>query len=279
VPMVYRLLRAFEIEETAALCGAGFFALTPSLILFLPQGDQAYPGLACGIVIAWVSALRSKPWTGAVIFGALLALGLFFSSVFLMLGLFLAIYGLLYVGDRGSRGFVRAAHASFLAILTVALLYFLLWLATGFNPIETFTTAARRSQGGLVDLARPWPRHLAFDFADIALGTGWISVLLIVFGAVETSRRWGWRQPQFRLVFIGSLQVIMAVLVAVFPGEEARLMLPIMVLLMAPIGIELARWPWRSRMVAYLALVIIVAVLAQNMIFLYLGPEIEGVGR
>jgi hypothetical protein len=74
-------------------------------------------------------------------------------------------------------------------------------------------------------------------------------------------------------------QVLIAVAVAVFPGENARLMLPLMPLLMAPIGIELARWNWPARIAVFVALVLVTAAIWQNMIPLYMGEEIEGVPR
>jgi hypothetical protein len=276
VPMTYALMRAFALGEQAALAAASFFALTPSLILFFPQGDQAYPAWACAMLITWRAALHSQSrrwWLLAAAFGALLAVGLFFSAVFLMLGLFLAVYTMLFAADEPRRGFVRAAEASIVAVLTVCMLYMLLAVATGFDPVETFFTAARRSQAHLVELARPWPLHSALDVLDIALGLAWTSVPLIAFGAMYAWRRWSWRESQFRLVFLGLLQMAVAIAVAVFPGENARLMLPLMPLLMAPIGMELARWPMRYRMAMYATLLVILAVYNQNMVFLNVDPN------
>jgi hypothetical protein len=56
-------------------------------------------------------------------------------------------------------------------------------------------------------------------------------------------------------------------------------MLPLMPLLMMPIGLELSRWPVRARTTTFVLLLLSLAIIAQNMIFLYLGPEIEGVPR
>ncbi|MEO6435337.1 MAG: hypothetical protein ABIP55_06195, partial [Tepidisphaeraceae bacterium] len=236
VPMTYRLARLFDIDELSAFCAASFFALTPSLLLFVPQHDQTYPALACLMILTWCAALRRGPrWTAAA-FGGLLALSLFLSAVFLMLGLFLSVYTLLYVGDRGCRGAFQVLVRGTVTVLAVVGFYLMLYLATGFDPVETFFTSARRSQAHIVELQRPWPMHSLLDLADIALGIGWIAVPLIAWGAAFVWRTWNWRQPQFRLVFLGLMQVAMAVAVAVFPGENARLMLPIMPLLMAPIG-------------------------------------------
>jgi hypothetical protein len=279
IPATYRLARAYGLDEAQSFSAASFFALIPSLILFFPQGDQAYPLLACFLLVSWAAALQRDRWWYPAIFGALLAFALFFSAVFLMLGLFLAVHTLLYIADRGGKGLLHASVAAAIAIGSVIALYGLLWIFTGFDPIATFQMSAARSQAHLVELHRPWPLHSALDVLDIALGTGWISVPLIIFGALTAWRTWDWHQPQFRVVFIGLLQIVMAIAVAVFPGENARLMLPLMPLLMLPIGIELGRWKPAARIATYAALLLVLAVLAQNMNFLYLGEEIDHLPR
>lgn len=278
VGCTYWLIRFFGGTEEAAFYGASYFALCPSLILFLPQFDQAYTVLSCLLLIAWGASLRVGGRLATVAFGALLALLLFLTPTFLMFGVFLAVYTLLHIADHGKRGLIRAIERSLIVIMTIVLLYVILFAATGFDPIATFTTAASRSQAHLVSLIRPWPLHSLFDLADIALGTGWISVPLMAFGALSAWRASGrnWRDQFVRLIFLGLLQVLMVVAVALFPGENARLLLPMMPLLMAPIGYEVSRWPAGARLTAYGCLWLITTVICQNMTFLYMGPELDG---
>jgi hypothetical protein len=277
VAATYALMRTFALPRDAAVLAAAFFAMTPSLVLFFPQGDQTYPLLGCLMIVAWTIALRRPGRDGmlaAAVFGAMLALGLFFSAVFLMYGVILAVLTILAIADDPTQaGFVRAAERCLIAVVTIGALYLALFFATNFDPIATFQTAAARSQADLVKLQRPWPLHSALDIADIILGTGWISAPLIAWGAWATWRRLGWRSPVFRLVFLGMLNVLTAVAVAVFPGENARLMLPLTPLLMAPIGIELARWPARARTVAFATLVLVTCAIGQNMTFLNVDPN------
>jgi hypothetical protein len=277
----YRLIRTLGLDEAAAFYGAAYFALIPSLVLFFPQFDQAYPLLVCLLLILWIGALRSGGRLRAMGFGLLLAFVLLLTPMFLMLGAFMGIYALLHIGDRRSAGLVRAIELAAWSLPMLVAVFTILWLAFGYDPIQTFTTAARMSQAHLVALQRPWPLHSFFDLVDIALGIGWMSVPLLVMGTI-----WLWRRREIhgaetpsRLVTLGLVQVLLAVAVAVFPGENARLMLPMMPLLMAPIGAELSRWNWRARSAVYLVLVLISAVIVQNMIGLYMGPEIEGVPR
>ena len=279
VAVTYQLARFFGHDEDAAVCGATFFACTPSLLLFWPQGDQAYPLIACGVLITWVGALRGgrrSRWLAAAC-GALMMLGTFLSAVFLMLGVFLLVWTLLELADRKQVFHVLLRGA--IAAGTFVALYVVLYAALGFDPVDTFFTANRRSQAHLVELQRPWPLHTPLDLVDIALGTGWISVPLLIWGAAATWRSFGRGSPQRRVVFVGLLQVAMSVAVAVFPGENARLMLPLLPLLMIPIGVELSRWPATWRFAVFALLVLITAATCQNMVFLYMGFEIDAVPR
>jgi hypothetical protein len=275
VAAAYAFIRRFGGDQATAFQGATYFALCPSLILFLPQFDQAYPILSCLLLITWAAALERR-WI-SIVFGALLALAIFLSPTFLMFGMFLAVYTLLHIRDGGSPAFVRAVERSVLAIATVILLYVLFYAATGFNPIQTFLVANQRSQAHLVSLQRPWPAHSFFDLLDIALGLGWIAVPLIVWGTRAACAESG--SKICRLAWLGIMQVLVAVAVAVIPGENARIFLPMMPLLMPPLGVELSRWPLKARVAVYLTLVLLTAVICRNMIFLYMGPEIEGVPR
>ena len=51
------------------------------------------------------------------------------------------------------------------------------------------------------------PADLRTALLDIALGTGWISVPLIAIGTAYAWRTFDWRDPRFRLVFLGLLLV------------------------------------------------------------------------
>ncbi len=278
VAATYAMIRYFGASQDDAFCGASFFALTPSLVLFLPQFDQVYPALGCLLLISWGAALRPGGRPYALAFGALFALLMFITAMFLMLGVFLAACTLLHIYDRGLAGLFRAVERSLIVLVTIAVLYLLLELATGFDALATFNAATTRADAYIVNLARPWPLHTAWDIYDVALGTGWISYPLAVLGAVAAWRiGGGWCSPLFRLVFLGLLQISMAVGVSIFPGENARLMLWAMPMIMIPIGIELARgWPPGARLTVYFCLWLITVTICRNMTFLYMGPELDG---
>ena len=128
----------------------------------------------------------------------------------------------------------------------------------------------------LIPLIRPFPRHILFDVLDFALGSGWISFLLVLFLLVATGRHLFDRTPRNRFVLLALLQIGVVAGAALLPGETARLWMVLMPLLMAPVGFELATWPPRYRAVAYGCLWLMLVVICQNMTFIYMGPELDG---
>lgn len=270
------LLRVFSRDADAAFCAASFLAMCPSLVLFLPQFDQSYATIGCVILGLWGSAARKGNALAAIGCGAVLALGLFMSYIFLVLGFFIVASWLLLASDRGAEAFWRAAIMGMLALATVAGLYGLLYAFTGFDPIATFHSISREQAKDLLPLIRPFPRHIFFDVLDFALGSGWISFLLVTFYLLSAGRSIFDRSPRNRLVLLALLQIGVVAGAALLPGETARLWLLLMPLLMAPIGFELATWPARARMVVFGCLWIILVVICQNMTFIYMGPELDG---
>ncbi len=265
----YWLIRRLGKDADAAWCGASFMALCPSLILFFPQFDQFYPAVACAMVLTWCEALEQRSIRLAVLFGVVLTLATFMSYILLVMGLFLAVYTILYAGRERLTGIDRIAQYAILAISTCVLLYAILWQATGFNPIATLQAANALQEKDLIPLMRPFPGHIAWDVYDFALGSGWIGFaiagLLFVghFTALGLAAR--------RLVWIALLQIAVVAAAALLPGETARLWMLLYPMLMVPIGFELARWPARYRLIVFIALLLLTTVIGQNMIFMNMG--------
>jgi hypothetical protein len=279
VVATYRLVRYFGGRDDAAFCAASFMAMTPSLVLFLAQFDQVYPALAALLMLTWAVALERRRVTLAIAFGALLASALFLSYIFLVCGVFLAAFTLLFMYDHGRRGVWRAVTYSAIAVVTIVLLYLMLAAATYYDPIETTRVITELQMADLIPLERPFPRHILFDLIDFALGSGWISVVLAAFYLAHARghvvRLFGQARAQ-RLVFLALLQIAVVACAALLPGETARLWMLMLPLLMAPVGLELARWPMRYRVVVYACLWLVLVATCQNMTFIYMGPELDG---
>lgn len=102
---VYLMARGLQ-GRRAALVAAAFSAAIPSLLLFSPGLDQAYPVLALGACwLAYRAGERRSLWR-AVVCGLVVSLGLFFTLAFVVVagwsGL-LAIVGLRRAERAGSR--------------------------------------------------------------------------------------------------------------------------------------------------------------------------------
>lgn len=282
-PATYAMLRQLGCGRDGAFCGAAFMAITPSLVLFWPQFDQAYVSIACGLVGLWAAALNAKRLGRGVLlaaaFGLLLALASFASYTLLTLGVVLALQTILHVGDTRGRGTAWAMGACGAAFASVGIAYLLLWAITGFDPVATYVQITTSLGHDMVGLARPFPRHIPFDLLDYALGLGWVGALLAAM-AIAAMGRGVWRifshGPVERVTFLALLQLLAIAFTGLLPGETARTWMIYMPLMMAAIGAELSGWPARARWVAYGCLWVIGVVICQNMTFIYMGPEFDG---
>lgn len=268
VAATYLLLRQLCGDAEAAFCGASFFALCPSLVLFFPQFDQLYPIVACAMIGLWAVALARGSDRYAVGFGLVLALALFLSYIFLVLGVFLGGLALLRVADRGRRGLAGAARRGAVALTTVATAYALFWWASGFDPIATYRAAARLQVEGQQLLNRPYPLHVVFDILDFALGSGWISYLLVAYFLLGRPDPSPLAPTRRRLVLLGFLQVLVVAVLGLLPGESARLWMLMYPLLMIPIGLELAGWGLWPRLAVYAVVWFLTTAVGQNMAFI-----------
>jgi hypothetical protein len=258
VPATYWLLRSLQIEREPAFAAASYLALTPSLVMLLPQFDQLYPILACTLIVTWIAAIQHGGTWRAIGFGIMLAVTTFFAFNLLAIGVFLLGYVLLDAQQRHSlRPLIRQ---SFIAIATFSLIYLFLWTLAGYRPIETFIVALHEQHRMQVTCNRDcWPLHLPTDLADFALGIGYIALPLILFSCLRR------RLPHVRLLALIAAQVAIVWLTGLMRCETARLWLFMFPLILLPVGIELATWQRQHRLVVYACLWFIVLMLTQNL--------------
>lgn len=268
VPGTYLLIRLLASDERAAFAGASFMGLCPSLVVFCPMFDQTYPAVACAMVLAWSCAVKKQSTAWAMAFGVVLMLATFMSYILLVPGFFLATWTLLHARRYDAAHWIRLGLLSLLAIGTVGALYATLYAATGFDPIGTFHTASYFAERSLIALARPFPKHMAWDVYDFALGSGWISFLLAGFALMH--RFASFSPDARRLILLGLGQVAVMASAAILPGEASRLWMLLYPFLMIAVGFELSRWPMPARLTVYALLVLITTVIVQNMLFMNL---------
>ena len=279
VPATFLLVRSIADDEPAALASASFMALCPSLILQFPLFDQVYPAIGCVMIYLWWRALRTGRLKYAIALGALLFVGTMMSHMVLVLGALLAAMTMFHIATRRTAGFVTVAIHGMLVLATVALLYVVLYAATGFDPIATFVTIMEHADWFIVMMRRPFPIHMLFDVYDFALGTAWISFVLVAMYLIRVRRtffRWPLHDPGQRLAFLALLQIIAYAGGAFLPGESSRLWLILMPLLAVPVGLELAQWSYGARVTVYACELLLMTVICQNIILINIGENLKG---
>jgi hypothetical protein len=261
IPTTYWLARVLDATRSAAFHAAACLALFPSMSLFFPLLDAMYVIGSCVLIGTWSIAVARNSTRAAIAFGAMLALLTFFVYNVLVIGVLLAAYGWI-LAPPGKRLGRIASHAA-VALATLLLLYVALWVATGFDPVANFS-AALRSQGHLLaGFERPYPATILFDLSDFSLGVGWIAVAPALFYLID--RAGPQTGPPRVLLVAGLLQLIMAAVTGLLPGETARVWAFLTPLVALPAGAELARWGRTSRLTAYFCMLVILTVLAQNL--------------
>jgi len=265
VVCTFLLLDVLLENSAAAFHGASFFALCPGLLLFFPEFDQIYPIFTAAMLTSWSLALKRRSIAYAAAFGAAVSVAIFWSYSLLLLGLFLAAYTLAGLAtDRATRLGSVAAYAAG-AVLIVCASYAVLWLATGFDAVGTFRAAVANQARLLPALRRPYPQTIFWDLFDFALGTGWISGLLVVFWLHRSALGTG----RSRLIaFLALGQIAAVAIIGLLQTETARVWIFMMPLVMIPIGLELQEWTARGRFAVYACLALVVAAIHQNMLFL-----------
>ncbi len=298
VPATWALVLELTGDREAAYWGAALMAMCPGLVLFLPEFDQFYPVYSCGLMILWVRALRTGSAGYAAACGGLFAFVCFQTFNFLVLGIFIAGYTLIVrlapspstLGEGGGEGFQsslgkdphpgplpeywargkweRVLRMSAWSAATLIVIYFVLWLWSGYNPVSTLLTGIRLHNLDMPATHRVWPHTVPFDLTDMALGTGWVCGILAVYYAVGAMKKTkGDRPPMFGIVLLSVAQLVGVALSGVIPGETARCWIFLFPLLLLPAGLELAGWPQRMRLAALGCLWLMTAMLSQNMVF------------
>ena len=253
-PATFALVRLLGAPADSAFHAASYAALCPGLILFYPEFDQTFPLLCAALLGTWVMALERDRGRWSACFGAVLALVAFTSYSLLVLGAFAFGYAVLFCAldpRRPARLSVVARHAA-IGLATTSCLYALFYAVTAFDPFATFVAAVENQARHAATLGRPWPATIPFDLLDFALGTGWLSFLLIGFGLA----RWRGRKLA-KLDWVVLLCIAQVMLVAVgglIPVETARVWLFMIPLFMLPVGLELSRWGFGGRMMVYVCL-------------------------
>lgn len=267
VPAVYRLMDSAGLSGGTAFAGASLAALSPGLILFFPEFDQIYPMLSCGLVVSWVSALRSGRSSSAAACGLWLAVACLFTYNLLVLGVYLVGYGVwAWRCDATTIG--RTIRQGTLALAVLVCCGLLTWATTGFDPITAFGTSWHLQRQLLGEIPRPYPATAFYDVTDFALGMGWIPFGLAGLGTCRWVRVRPLKDLPTALALLAWLQILVVTALALLPGETARVWLFMFPLLLIPAAGALDHFRSGARQVVYVCLCLLLTGICQNMVFI-----------
>ncbi len=268
IPAAYLLIKMLARDASAGMCGATFLALCPGFVLFFPMFDPAYILLSSALIGSWVIALERPSRFAAVALGVTLALTGAVSFNVLVIGLFMAAYPLFVLEGPLKQRMLRTAPLGAIAVATAAVLLLILQKITGYDAFSTFASAWRNQQILLETYGhtRLYPQTIPFDLTDFALGSGWVSVAVIVL--LLLNRR-ATDSRQFRIVLLCLAQPVAVAITGLLQLETARVWNFMLPLLMLPIGLELRTWPTPARVGVYLTLCLVTAAVAQNVRLIY----------
>ncbi len=267
---IYAFAGLWTRDRRERFTASAFYALVPALTLFFPEFDQVYPILSMLLMFFWVKALGASGVRPAVAAGAVLFLASFFAWNLMTLGAFLAYYGLysLWRAPEKRAAWRALVRASGAALGTVASLYGLLWLASGYDPFAALRRAMASQERFAAALHRAYAPFVVLDLYDFFLGAGVLAFAILLFHVRRQLRSGDARQTDLALTLIGLAVVLTVDLSGFLRGETARVWLFLQPLLVVPVALELARTPWRWKLAIFALQWWILACLKAKMTFL-----------
>jgi hypothetical protein len=228
--------------------------------------DPLYAALVAVMIALWVIAVQQDRVSIAAATGAVLTLTTFMTFNVLVIGFFMVAVALV-VNRTGAWGIAR--HAAVVAS-TCALLYAILWMAAGYNPLATFPSAWRNQHALLAAHSemRPYPESIWNDLIDFALGSAWISLVLVGSWAANALRGESQGRVVTRIVLLALSQLLVVAVSGLLQAETARIWNFMLPLLAIPIGISLKNGPRHLVMGTLACEILLLVVVFQNMKFL-----------
>ena len=267
IPATFILIRTLGGSQNGAFHGASYLSLCPGLVLFFPEFDQIYPLLICAVTIFWIIALKRNHLGFAAAFGAALFTLTFFSFGLLVIGFLLALLTLNFLLENPRRNIRYIVIQVIMGLSVMIIGYVVLWLITGYDPLATFLKALQNQARLAAAWQRPYPQTILFDFTDFALGTGWISFLIVGF-YLGRHRSANMQDYKLRMAAFCLLQIFIVGVLGLIPAETARVWIFLMPLLMFAVGEELAHWTTKARITVYACLWLILSAIHQNLVFI-----------
>jgi hypothetical protein len=261
VTVAIAAFRAMGFESSIATDAATLLVLAPSMTLFSPLPDIAYPLLTLTAIACWWKAVMRSDLIAA----AVAALVIFAASLisYPLMGIGIPLFLMTVVRPpRSVIGPVAVAAAVFFGA------YAVLALTTHYPALAAFESALDAQKWLLSRLRRPYPQSIPFDIIDYCLGLGWVTPALAVMG-IAASRRMQMPLVGRTLLIGGLLTPVAIATMGLMQAENARVWIFLMPLTALPAAIELSSWPLRPRLVACACLVMVTIALHSTMEFIF----------
>jgi len=249
--VIYRFTVLWTADQRVRLTASGFYTLLPALTVFFPEFDQVYPILSMLLMLFWVQAVDTSQEISKYAFytGAILFVSTFFAYNLLLVGAFMAYYGLYWLWRQK---WTWPASALFLRTSGIVLgvcagLHAALWLASGYNPIASFGHAMSTQARFAADMKRPYAIFAMLDPYDFFLGAGIIALPILALHLQRLLTRFDAKRMDTALTLIGLGTILTVDLSGLLRGEVARVWLFLQRLLVVPVAGEISglSWPWK----------------------------------
>lgn len=272
LPVFYFATAPWLHSSRARLVACSFYALAPTIIVFIPALDTIFALAALALAACWQRALeevstgiRWKLATGAALFLAtLLAYNVLAIGVLMLM---LAASRVLSANDR-RRAVTEIAIAAAVSLMALVVLHLAFHALTGYRPIASFRHALDVQAHELGRLHRAYLPSIFVDlYGFFVLGAGAVAAPLIVAGVAESLRRKEGepRTPPYAL--IGVAAVLIVDLTGLLPGESARVWAFLYPFVLLPMGIAVADLAPRRQLALLAVQWLFLATVKANILF------------
>lgn len=252
IPTMYAFAGLWPVDRRARLLACAMFALLPALIVFFPEFDQIYPIFAMLIVLAWVKALQGSNGYALLLVTALFA-ATFFAYNLLVVGTFVVLYAAYFLWQQrwAAAAWKRTIGVAAIALVGVAAIYLVLWIAAGYDPMKSLAHAVREQNDLQARLMRPWSAGLVFAPYDFFLGAGMVALPLIVLFLRSAWAEFDWQQCGIVLSLIALATILVVDVSGVLRAETARIWLFLQPFAIVPASGAMLRFAPRGRLAIF----------------------------
>lgn len=268
--MLYFFGSLWTTDRSARIGPCFLYALLPSIIVFFPELDTAYPIGSMALLFFWHKALdqrRAAIWLGLTLFGVSLM-----AYNFVTLGAAMLLYAALRLHrEHWQRdAFKRYAIAAVLALAVALTAHVLLWAATSYHAIDSLRASLAIQEHFAEVYPRPWEYCIFWDIYDFLLGSGMLTLPLIAL-SLRRADPLANPVPIDRGMTVVALAAILIVdLTGLLRCEAARVWLFMQPLIIIPAGLQLARFGMVDRGLVLALQAIIAIVLRCKLAFIEL---------